>query len=85
MEFFIVVYPWVVAKSRKKSEDGEGKKSFKNKDIKSLIEKCLKLLFKTFRCSFAGVLVVLQAYKFISRFIYCNNFMLPSVVPESRH
>lgn len=48
----------------KKSKDGEKRKkrkeSFKNKDIKSLIEKCLKLLFKNFSCSFAGVWLLFE-------------------------
>lgn len=41
-------------KQKKKHERTRREKSFLNIDIKSLIEKCLELLFKTFRTSFTG-------------------------------
>lgn len=78
MEFFIVVvYPLHGWKRRRRKKNKKGK-SFLNIDIKSLIEKCLELLFKTFRTSFTGDSVSPRAYKFIKSFIYCNNFMFAS-------
>lgn len=59
-------------------------KSFLNIDIKSLIEKCLELLFKTFRTSFTGDFVSPRAYKFIKYFIYCHNFMFASATQSER-
>lgn len=68
MEIFIVLCPPVRWERRTRA-----KNVFPNKDIKRLIEKYLKLLFKTFRTSFSCG--SLQPYKFIRNFIYCNNFI----------
>lgn len=73
MEVFIVVaLPPLFVSSENTSEkkQGKGKENFTigNEDIKSLIEKYLKLRFKTFRSPVHGRFVPHRAYKFIRNF-----------------